>query len=484
MPDFAESRAQIQPIRLADVNGRHDPFGPPRLEAKCDGAAPAAAHQDCGGLHNAWGDWAQPHGSHLLRCTDCRELPPPVAYRRVSAEGCPSCMELCQWRSLDPAAQLGGWPVAVRDLGYGTGDTGHPRPLKGARRKRLGRVCGARDRRGPRISGLGSDEAQMPGKPRHARNARSDVPRQGKLQLGRIDLAAGCIIRRSDSVKEGRSGHGVLLRGQPRSGGRGCDVFIVLLTFDYVCLWWLLYADSTGSVKGVRAVHIACGNLLAWCAVDRLHGHSNGVARSRASDTSGRGTLHDSNIAGRAVRPSPAQPESLLAEAAAAVQSDTDADVLFEAAEILVAERARVRLADRWQPGAATHLRTCLGTSLDGRVLAAGPDLVLVVDDSGGVHALAMSALNRVCGLSSPLRLEISVPGVSPTWGSWLRGCRLVHVWCRDGWNVRAAVVAVGSDYVDLALLDDNSPAAGHEPARGTVTIPFHALVQVRAASA
>lgn len=197
--------------------------------------------------------------------------------------------------------------------------------------------------------------------------------------------------------------------------------------------------------------------------------------------------MHDSNIGGGDRRGRPAgsgrlgaHPDRLLAEAAAAVQSDDDADVLAEAAEILVAERGRVRLADRWQSGAMVQVRTCLGSALSGRVLRSGPDLVIIVDADGAVHALAVTAVHRVSGLPSLLRPEDGRPVMAVTWGSWLRECQVVQARCLDGWQALAEVLAVGVDHVDLAVLADG---AGSDAGRGgaeCVTVPFHALVQVR----
>lgn len=163
------------------------------------------------------------------------------------------------------------------------------------------------------------------------------------------------------------------------------------------------------------------------------------------------------------------------------MQSDDEADVLVEAAEILVAERGRVRLVDRWRPGALVQVRTCLGTIVAGRVQAAGPDLVIIQGGSGAVHALALRAVHRVSGLPSLLRAEEPGHGIALTWGSWLRECYAVQAWCLDGWQAQAQVVVVGSDHVDLAVVED-SPGGSAEHEAGIVTVPFHALVQVRAA--
>jgi len=162
------------------------------------------------------------------------------------------------------------------------------------------------------------------------------------------------------------------------------------------------------------------------------------------------------------------EPDWLLAEIAAAVQSDADADVLAEAAEILVAERGRVRLGDRWRPGTSVRIATTLGQSIVGRIHASGPELVVIDGIDGAAHAVASAGVARVEGLASALRPEeVREPRIAVTWASWLRRSEVVLLQCRDGWRQVVQVTAVGSDHLDGWSQDGISHA-----------IPFSALVQ------
>lgn len=161
------------------------------------------------------------------------------------------------------------------------------------------------------------------------------------------------------------------------------------------------------------------------------------------------------------------EPERLLAEIAAAVQSDADADVLAEAAEILVAERGRVRLGDRWRPGTKVRIATILGESITGRVRAVGAQIVLIDGIDGASHAIASDGIARVEGLGSVLRPEETPqPRVQVTWAWWLRRSEVALLQCRDAWREIVRVTAVGIDHLDGWSQDGTRQ-----------TIPFSALV-------
>lgn len=148
-------------------------------------------------------------------------------------------------------------------------------------------------------------------------------------------------------------------------------------------------------------------------------------------------------------------PETLLAEAAAAVQTDTEADVLTEAAELLVAEQARVRIEDRWRPGARVQVSLVPQGSIQGQVIAAGPELAVLLGADGSQHAVAVASIARISGLGPALRAEeASGMRVRPSWGAWLRRCEVVCVTCRDGWQQVLQVVSVGADHLDGRSLD------------------------------
>jgi hypothetical protein len=162
------------------------------------------------------------------------------------------------------------------------------------------------------------------------------------------------------------------------------------------------------------------------------------------------------------------EPEALLAEVAAAVQSDSESDVLTEAAELLVAEQARARLQDRWRVGAQVVVSTYLGASVRGQVLGAGEHLVVVGEPTGIQHAVAVRAITRVEGLAPALRSEQDgIPRVQVSWARWLRRFPVVSVTCGDGWHQQVEVIAVGADHVDCMV----SP-------RTVQSLPFASLVQ------
>lgn len=164
-------------------------------------------------------------------------------------------------------------------------------------------------------------------------------------------------------------------------------------------------------------------------------------------------------------------PEWLLAEAAAAVQSDTEADVLAEAAELLEAEQSRVRIGDRCRPGTRVRLSTCQGTSIFGLVVATGDEILVLAADDDVQVAVAIESLVRICGLEPALRVEQTPTlRVQVTWSSWLRRCSEIDVTCRDGWQSSLQVAAVGADHVD-----------GWTPTGNLVTVAFSGLIQAAA---
>jgi hypothetical protein len=165
------------------------------------------------------------------------------------------------------------------------------------------------------------------------------------------------------------------------------------------------------------------------------------------------------------------EPESLLAEIAAAVQSDTDADVLVEAAEFLVAEQSRLRLVDRWRMGEFVRVGTCLGAWVQGHVLDAGTQLLLLQATGGALHAIAVPAIVRVRGLDSALRPEEPMATRAElSWPWWLRRRDVVTVTCRDGWQEVLQIASVGADHFD-----------GWSQARTLESVPFSALVHASA---
>lgn len=179
-------------------------------------------------------------------------------------------------------------------------------------------------------------------------------------------------------------------------------------------------------------------------------------------------------------------PDGLLAEAAASVQSDSDADVLGEAAEILTAERARVHWEDRWQlDGAVVRLACQPGPDLTGTALSIGPDLLVLADRDGTEHAVSWISVMRASGLPTVLHPELiearsdrpirPVPKIHGTsWSRWLRESLDVRVMCADGWQAQGRVLGVGADHLDLGLHEGLADAPMHVWA-----IPFRSLARV-----
>lgn len=160
------------------------------------------------------------------------------------------------------------------------------------------------------------------------------------------------------------------------------------------------------------------------------------------------------------------QPDHLLAEAAASLQSDIDADVLAEAAEILTAERVTLRLADRLGAGSNVVTMTLRsGCRIEGTVERGGEDVVVLVDRDGAEHCIAIASVVTARGLRPAL--SSSEQGAqaggdrrpriaSVTWGMFLRAqsgidVRVVLV---DGTELTGSPALVGADHVDI-LGDD-----------------------------
>lgn len=160
------------------------------------------------------------------------------------------------------------------------------------------------------------------------------------------------------------------------------------------------------------------------------------------------------------------EPDHLLAEAAASVQSDIDADVLVEAAEILTAERVALRLADRL--GAAANVVTMTlrsGCRIEGTVVRGGDDVVVLVDRGGAEHCVGVASIITVRGLRPALASRQHGgqadsdrrPRVaSVTWGMFLRAQPAINVGLVlvDGIELTGSPSLVGADHVDILGVD------------------------------
>lgn len=142
--------------------------------------------------------------------------------------------------------------------------------------------------------------------------------------------------------------------------------------------------------------------------------------------------------------------DPLWLEAAAAVQSDLDAEVRAEAHDLYTVEASRSRLEDR--VGDARILLRC-GISFDGRI---APERVaghLVIDRPGGLRVVVpVPAIVTVVGSVPGMRAEgePEPPGI----GSWLREAwaagDVVHALDGAGvWWV-GPLAFVGADHVEV----------------------------------
>ena len=127
-------------------------------------------------------------------------------------------------------------------------------------------------------------------------------------------------------------------------------------------------------------------------------------------------------------------PEDLLAEVAAGLQSDTDAEVLAEAAEILTAERVSLGIVDRLSAAqwpVTMTLRS--GCRVEGMVRDVGDRVVVLAGVDGAEQCIAIASVVTIRGLPSSLSPEtvsneiqrgqgVRRPAVGAlTWGSYLR---------------------------------------------------------------
>lgn len=104
-------------------------------------------------------------------------------------------------------------------------------------------------------------------------------------------------------------------------------------------------------------------------------------------------------------------PDDLLAQVAAGFQSNCDADVIAEAAELAEVEQARLRLVDRWLATTGPVSVWVVGLPvIHGSVVAAGSGLVVVRDVDENIWALgvgrwlALWALPPGCEMNAPTR--------------------------------------------------------------------------------
>lgn len=169
--------------------------------------------------------------------------------------------------------------------------------------------------------------------------------------------------------------------------------------------------------------------------------------------------------------------DELLAEAAAGLQSDIDADVLAEAAEILTAERVSLRMADRLSaaPGPVSMILRS-GCRVEGAIESVGDLVVVLADAQGAEHCIALASIVTVAGLPAALSSGAHLPGPdsrtagveidrpagrqralgAATWGRFLREEPMldVRLFLFDGSSLTGLPTLVGADHVDLLMAD------------------------------
>ena len=124
-------------------------------------------------------------------------------------------------------------------------------------------------------------------------------------------------------------------------------------------------------------------------------------------------------------------PDDLLAQVAAGLQSDCDAEVIAEAAELAEAERARVRLVDRWSATSNPISIWSVGLpALSGTVVAASATVVVVVTSSWNLWALSADAVVCVAGLAAGLR-DDGPDRVIPVQITWISSAVVRANWAR-----------------------------------------------------
>lgn len=139
--------------------------------------------------------------------------------------------------------------------------------------------------------------------------------------------------------------------------------------------------------------------------------------------------------------------------AIAQVQSDLEAEVVADAAEILVAEQARTTLGDRLRTGAIATITLSTGAAIHGLVLEHVEGFVDVLDGAAHAHLINLDQVDALTGLSGSLGPQTSGTIVS-RWSTIVRALEgeAVLVELRSGRQLRGHIGAVGADHLDLLV--------------------------------
>lgn len=161
--------------------------------------------------------------------------------------------------------------------------------------------------------------------------------------------------------------------------------------------------------------------------------------------------------------------EDPWASVVAAFESELEAEVVADAAEVLVAEQARTTLAVRLRVGSPVCVTLRTDTVVRGLVVDLVEGFVDVVDGDGDAHLIALDHIDVVSGLAGGLGSD-ERRVVAGRWSSILRGLEgePVQVELRSGRLLRGQISAVGADHIDLQADDQR------------LTVPIKAVTRLR----
>ncbi|QGQ18916.1 hypothetical protein GC089_06260 [Cellulomonas sp. JZ18] len=168
--------------------------------------------------------------------------------------------------------------------------------------------------------------------------------------------------------------------------------------------------------------------------------------------------------------------ERLFADLEGQLAAGAAAQGRWDVADLVRAERAHVRLADRARAGAGARVRVLLadaGEPLDGELLEAGDDWVLLALSERRRALVPLCAVDVVAGLphavAPPAGHVERALGLGHALRALARDRATVQVRTRGG-AVTGRLERVGADHVDLTP---------DQPAARTVSVPFAALCAV-----
>lgn len=181
--------------------------------------------------------------------------------------------------------------------------------------------------------------------------------------------------------------------------------------------------------------------------------------------------------------------DALLADLESRFDAERRAELAAAGADLAEAELGGVRILDRLRNavGAGLHMRTLSGFAVDGRLLRAGGE-VLVIDEGEGLRTLVpvraiavVSPLPGPAPAPDPARGGSGGPGLAAALRTLARQGARARLLLAAG-EVVGRLSRVGADHVDV-LVDGADPAARLEPVRarrGRVSVLLAAVEAVR----